>query len=139
MENANALIVDAALIRTSGTAEREAALAMLGRHKKARRITLGADKAYDVAEFVDALRERAVTPHIAVGGHLIRNESRTIHGVVQRIDKSADCRSAYAERCGATSASSMAASLAPPTSKAVGANFTGQSPESAVRMRRRPG
>ena len=29
----------------------------------------------------------------------------------------------------------MAASLAPPTSKAVGANITGQSPERAVRMR----
>ena len=43
---------------------------MLGRRKKARRITLGADKAYDVAEFVDALREGAVTPHIAVGGHV---------------------------------------------------------------------
>ena len=58
------------LTRASGTAEREAALAMLGRRKKARRITLGADKAYDVAEFVDALREGAVTPHIAVGGHV---------------------------------------------------------------------
>ena len=58
MENRNALIVDAALTRAGGTAEREAALAMLGRHKKAWRITLGADKAYDVAAFVDALRAR---------------------------------------------------------------------------------
>ncbi len=70
MENRNALIVDAALTRASGTAEREAALAMLGRRKKARRVTLGADKAYDVAEFVDALRDLAVTPHIAVDGHV---------------------------------------------------------------------
>ncbi len=70
MENRNALIVDAALTRASGTAEREAALAMLGRRKKARRVTLGADKAYDVAEFVDALRDGAVTPHIAVDGHV---------------------------------------------------------------------
>ena len=52
MENGNALIVDAALTRASGTAEREAALAMLGRRRTRRRITLGADKAYDVAEFV---------------------------------------------------------------------------------------
>ena len=52
MENGNALIVDAALTRASGTAEREAALAMLGRRGTRRRITLGADKAYDVAEFV---------------------------------------------------------------------------------------
>ena len=71
MENRNALIVDAALTRASGTAEREAALAMLGRRrKKRRRITLGADKAYDVAAFVDALRDRAVTPHIAIDGHV---------------------------------------------------------------------
>ena len=70
MENRNALIVDAALTRASGTAEREAALAMLGRRKTRRRITLGADKAYDVAAFVDALRDRAVTPHIAVDGHV---------------------------------------------------------------------
>jgi len=70
MENANALIVDAALTRASGTAEREAALAMLERQGKRRRVTLGADKAYDVAGFVDALRDRAVTPHIAVDGHV---------------------------------------------------------------------
>ena len=70
MENRNALIVDAALTRASGTAEREAALAMLGRRKTRRRITLGADKAYDVAAIVDALRDRAVTPHIAVDGHV---------------------------------------------------------------------
>ena len=70
MENRNALIVDAALTRASGTAEREAALAMLGRRKTARRVTLGADKAYDVAGFVDALRDGAVTPHIAIDGHV---------------------------------------------------------------------
>ena len=76
MENRNALIVDAALTRASGTAEREAALAMLGRQGKRRRITLGADKGYDVAAFVDALRERAVTPHIAVNGHVTKTGKR---------------------------------------------------------------
>ena len=43
---------------------------MLGRRKQARRVTLGADKAYDVAGFVDALRDLAVTPHIAIDGHV---------------------------------------------------------------------
>ena len=70
MENRNALIVDAELTRASGSAEREAALAMLGRRKGRRRITLGADKAYDVADFVEALRQRRVTPHIAIDGHI---------------------------------------------------------------------
>ena len=38
---------------------------MLDRREVRRRITLGADKGYDVAEFAIALRRRQVTPHIA--------------------------------------------------------------------------
>ena len=68
MENRNGLVVDAALTRATGTAEREAALAMLDRQRRRHRITLGADKAYDVTGFVGDLRERKVTPHIAVNG-----------------------------------------------------------------------
>jgi hypothetical protein len=47
-----------------------AALAMLDRRKQGGRITLGADKAYDVRQFVEDLRKRSVTPHIAIDGHL---------------------------------------------------------------------
>ncbi len=68
MENRNGLAVDATLTQATGTAEREAALAMLDRRSSRRRITLGADKAYDVADFVGDLRQRKVTPHIAVQG-----------------------------------------------------------------------
>ena len=92
MENGNALIVDAALTRATGTAEREAALAMLGRRSKRRRITLGADKAYDVAEFVEALRDRAVTPHIAVDGRLSKTGKRR----KTRIDRRTTRHSGYA-------------------------------------------
>ncbi len=67
MENRNGLAVDAVLTRATGTAEREAALTMLDRRRR-RRITLGADKAYDVADFVKALRQRGVTPHVAING-----------------------------------------------------------------------
>ncbi len=70
MEHRNALIVDAALTRAGGTAEREAALAMLERRQRARRITLAADKAYDVRSFIEALRARRVTPHIAIDGNV---------------------------------------------------------------------
>lgn len=70
MENRNGLAVDGGVTQASGTAEREAALAMLDRRKRRRRITLGADKAYDVRQFVEDLRERSVTPHIAIDGHL---------------------------------------------------------------------
>ncbi|MCB2038982.1 MAG: IS5 family transposase, partial [Ottowia sp.] len=66
MENRSGLVVDAALTYANGTAEREAALAMLDRHKREHRITLGADKAYDVTGFVADLRARRITPHIAV-------------------------------------------------------------------------
>jgi IS5 family transposase len=40
---------------------------------RARRITLGADKAYDVAGFVGALRADKVTPHIAIDGRTTRH------------------------------------------------------------------
>ena len=69
MENRNGLAVDAALTHATGTAEREAALAMLDRRKR-RGGTLGADKAYDVTDFIGQLRRRRVTPHVAVNGAL---------------------------------------------------------------------
>ena len=78
MENRNGLAVEAMLTRATGTAERDATLTMLGRRKRRGRITLGADKAYDVTGFVEALRERAVTPHIAINGAVSK------HGVVRK-------------------------------------------------------
>jgi transposase len=73
MENRNALIVETELTQASGTAERDAALAMMDRHSSGtKRITLGGDKGFDVTDFVGELRERNVTPHIAVDGHLTK-------------------------------------------------------------------
>ena len=65
MENQSGLIVDAMLTPASGTAEREAALAMLGRQAGRHRATLGADKGYDAADFAAAVRALNVTPHLA--------------------------------------------------------------------------
>jgi transposase len=65
MENRNGLIVDALLTPATGTAERDAALAMLGRQGGRHRATLGADKAYDAAGLVADLRALHVTPHVA--------------------------------------------------------------------------
>jgi transposase len=70
MENRHGLAVEAMVTQATGTAEREAALAMLDRRRGRRRITLGADKAYDVRGFIADLRARRVTPHIAVDGHV---------------------------------------------------------------------
>ena len=72
MENRNGLIVGAALTRASGTAEREAALDLVDRRRSKRRVTLGADKAYDVSGFVAELRARKVTAHIAIDGHFTK-------------------------------------------------------------------
>lgn len=48
MENRNGLSVDVQITHASGTAERDAALAMLGRRgKRNKRATVGADKDYD--------------------------------------------------------------------------------------------
>lgn len=68
MENRNGLVVDATLTHATGTAEREATLTMLDRRPRRHRITLGADKAYDVRAFVGDLRARRVTPHITING-----------------------------------------------------------------------
>jgi transposase len=68
MENRNGLAVDATLTHATGKAEREATLTMLDRRSNRRRITLAADKAYDVEAFIGDLRTRDVTPHITVNG-----------------------------------------------------------------------
>lgn len=64
-ENRNGLVVDVRVSQATGTAEREAAEQMLGNKPASRTATVGADKAYDVAGFVDKLRKLRVTPHVA--------------------------------------------------------------------------
>lgn len=64
MENRNGLVVDVETTQASGTAEREAAKTMVWRSVKAGS-TLGADKGYDVAQFVHAMRAHRVTAHVA--------------------------------------------------------------------------
>src|SRR6202044_242096 len=66
MENRNGLIVDAVTTRASGHAERLGAITPLRPPaRRPRPVTLGADKAYDAADFVMELREHTVTPHVA--------------------------------------------------------------------------
>ena len=67
MENRSGLVVQAELTHADGRSERKAALDMLERHSpgSTRRLTLGADKGYDSADFVTALRRMVVTPHVA--------------------------------------------------------------------------
>jgi len=65
MENRNGLVVGARLTPATGTAECEAALAMVAEVPAKGRITLGGDKNYDTRDFVDTARNLKVTPHVA--------------------------------------------------------------------------
>ena len=68
IENRHGLIADAMATQADGHAERDAGVLMLhAQWKRApgRRRTLGADKGYDVREFVDVVRELGTTPHVA--------------------------------------------------------------------------
>jgi transposase len=66
MENRNGLLVDIRVMQATGTAERDAAVAML--HEAVpgtRRVTVGADKGYDTKDFVEDCRQLNVTAHVA--------------------------------------------------------------------------
>jgi transposase len=66
VENRNGLIAAAMVTQADGYAEREAALLLLEAKQKgsSRRITVGADKAYDTRDFAAAARALNVTPHV---------------------------------------------------------------------------
>ena len=65
MENRHGLVVHTQLTPATGTAEREAALAMVRTRGERRRITVGGDKGDDTQEFVQDLRALQITPHVA--------------------------------------------------------------------------
>jgi transposase len=65
VENRNGLIVDTQVREANGTAEREAALAMLEQIAGQQQITVGGDKNYDTKDFVAACRNLHVTPHVS--------------------------------------------------------------------------
>jgi transposase len=86
-ENRNGLVVDVRLTQASGTAERDAALAMLAGKPATRQVTLGADRGYDTRGFVTAVRDLHVTPHVtqndrcrrsAIDGRTTRHEGYAI-------------------------------------------------------------
>jgi transposase len=67
VENRNGLIAAAMATQADGFAERKAALTMLAdrQQDRSRRITVGADKAYDTKDFVAEARALNVTPHVS--------------------------------------------------------------------------
>ncbi|MCG8444800.1 MAG: IS5 family transposase [Hyphomicrobiales bacterium] len=65
MENRNGLIVKAAASLATGKAEREVAADLLADLPGMKRRTVGADKNYDTAGFVEECRAMNITPHVA--------------------------------------------------------------------------
>jgi transposase len=69
-DNRHGLVVNARVTQADGHAEREAAKIMIRDARQAAEdpaaeVTLGADKGYDAAEFIEALHGMKVTPHVA--------------------------------------------------------------------------
>ncbi|TJV13063.1 IS5 family transposase [Mesorhizobium sp.] len=130
MENRHGLAVDGGITQATGTGERDAALAMLDRRPSRRRITLGADKAYDVRQFIKDLRERKVTPHIAVDGHLSKTGKPRVTAIDDRTkrhpgyDVSQRCRKRIEEVFGWIKASAGMAKVKLRGCARVGAAFT---------------
>ena len=69
-DNRHGLVVNAMVTQADGFAEREAAKEMINAARQATadpdvEVTLGADKGYDAAEFIEELQRMKVTPHVA--------------------------------------------------------------------------
>ena len=65
VENRNGLIISSTVWEAPGTAERDAAMALLQEVPGTGRLTVGGDKGFDTAEFVRECRNMRVTPHVA--------------------------------------------------------------------------
>ena len=82
-DNRHGLVVDVQASPANGTAELDVAAQMLANvAKNGKRITVGADKAYDTKGFVKACREINVTPHVAQNTN--RNGGSKIDGRTTR-------------------------------------------------------
>ena len=57
--------MDATVLEATGTAERDAALAMMEKIPGQQRVTVAGDKGYDTRDFVAECRNLQVTPHVA--------------------------------------------------------------------------
>jgi len=65
MENRHGLVVDCEVTHADGYGERDAGRELMGRIIRKPRVTLGADKGYDTADFIANMRDLGVTPHVA--------------------------------------------------------------------------
>lgn len=79
MENRSGFVVDVRTTPAGNAVEREAAIDMLAALPGDKRKTVGADKNYDYAEFVDSCRGIKVSPHVAQRKFSAIDERTTRH------------------------------------------------------------
>jgi hypothetical protein len=87
MDNKSRLTLDVETTRAEGRPETEAGRTMLGRLKRRHGVTprtLGADKGYFVASFLDSLRRRGITPHIACPATAIKKKAKALRTWAKR-------------------------------------------------------
>jgi len=65
VENRHGLVVGCTVTHADGRGERAAGCELIARTPRRRCSTLGGDKAYDTADFVEDMRTLGVTPHVA--------------------------------------------------------------------------
>jgi transposase len=75
LDNRHGLVANVCVTAATGTAEREAALLLLG--EAARAVTVGGDKAFDVHSFVAQVRALGITPHVAQKAKYTAIDGRT--------------------------------------------------------------
>jgi len=69
VENRHGLLVDLRVSEATGRSERQTAIEMLEQRQRRRRITVGADRGYDSADFVGHCRDTKITAHVAQNTH----------------------------------------------------------------------
>ena len=79
MENGNGLVADVQVLPVTGTAEREAALMMIGSLEGTDKVTVGGDKGYDTKEFAAECRHMNATPQVAQKVHSAIDGRTTRH------------------------------------------------------------
>jgi transposase len=94
VENRNGLVVAAMATQADGTAEYDAGILMVAdlMKRRKRRITLGADKAYDTQDFVATVRELGATPHV------IQNKTNRRSAIDERTTRHAGYRVSLSKR-----------------------------------------
>jgi transposase len=75
LDNRHGLVANVCVTAATGTAERDAAVLLLGQAPRA--VTVGGDKGFDVRSFVEQVRALGVTPHVAQKNKYTALDGRT--------------------------------------------------------------